>query len=107
MATALLQSTSGTTATAKDGNNLFQLACNNSWNGKSIQLNEECFRHYSSASESFLDFYQFLSSGPYPPDNHTINKHDILGWANLIGMSAISNETIFQNCLIKPFSFTA
>ena len=64
LAQGILESRSGQSALAVDGNNHFGIKCHNSWKGKTMLADDdrknECFRVYDSAEESFRDHSDFL-----------------------------------------------
>jgi hypothetical protein len=64
LAQGIIESRSGLSALAVDGNNHFGIKCHNSWNGRTMRADDErkneCFRVYDSAEESFRDHSDFL-----------------------------------------------
>ena len=64
LAQGIIESRSGQSALAVDGNNHFGIKCHNSWKGKMMLADDdrrnECFRVYDSAEESFRDHSDFL-----------------------------------------------
>ena len=64
LAQGIIESRSGQSALAVDGNNHFGIKCHNSWNGRTMLADDdrkdECFRVYDSAEESFRDHSDFL-----------------------------------------------
>ena len=64
LAQGIIESRSGQSALAADGNNHFGIKCHNSWNGRTMLADDdrkdECFRVYDSAEESFRDHSDFL-----------------------------------------------
>ena len=64
LALGIIESRSGQSALAADGNNHFGIKCHNSWNGRTMLADDdrkvECFRVYDSAEESFRDHSDFL-----------------------------------------------
>ena len=65
LAQAILESGSGKSRLAVEGNNHFGIKCHNNWNGKTILEDDddkgECFRKYDSASDSYRDHSLFLT----------------------------------------------
>ncbi|MGC9332351.1 MAG: glucosaminidase domain-containing protein [Bacteroidales bacterium] len=61
---AILESGSGNSKLAVKGNNHFGIKCHSDWNGAKIyeddDANQECFRKYKSAYQSFKDHSDFL-----------------------------------------------
>ena len=64
LAQGIIESRSGQSALAAEGNNHFGIKCHNSWKGKTMLADDdrrnECFRVYESAEESFRDHSDFL-----------------------------------------------
>ena len=64
LAQGIIESRSGQSALAADGNNHFGIKCHNSWNGRTMLADDdrkdECFRVYDSAEASFRDHSDFL-----------------------------------------------
>ena len=64
LAQGIIESRSGQSALAVDGNNHFGIKCHNSWQGRTMLADDdrknECFRAYDSAEESFRDHSDFL-----------------------------------------------
>ena len=64
LAQGIIESRSGQSALAADGNNHFGIKCHNSWRGRTMLADDdrkdECFRVYDSAEESFRDHSDFL-----------------------------------------------
>jgi flagellum-specific peptidoglycan hydrolase FlgJ len=79
LATALIQSHVGQRPIASDGNNFFALRCTKSWDKKTLQEQERCYRAYPSAWESFRDHSIFLK------EHIHLKKGDYEDWINAIG----------------------
>ena len=64
MAQGMLESGSGTSRLAVEGNNHFGIKCHRGWSGRSMYASDdrpnECFRVYDSPEESFRDHSDFL-----------------------------------------------
>ena len=64
LAQGIIESRSGQSSLAVDGNNHFGIKCHNSWKGRTMldddDRRNECFRVYDSAEESFRDHSDFL-----------------------------------------------
>ena len=64
MAQGILESGSGTSRLAVEGNNHFGIKCHRSWQGRTMRADDdrpnECFRVYDSPEESFRDHSDFL-----------------------------------------------
>ena len=66
LAQGILESGSGNSKLAREGNNHFGIKCHNEWKGKKMYKDDdaknECFRVYKSAEQSFRDHSEFLST---------------------------------------------
>ena len=64
LAQGIIESRSGQSALAADGNNHVGIKCHNRWKGRPLLVDDdrkdECFRVYDSAEESFRDHSDFL-----------------------------------------------
>lgn len=64
LAQGLLESGSGRSRLATEGNNHFGIKCHSKWKGKTIRADDdeknECFRAYGAAEDSFRDHSDFL-----------------------------------------------
>ena len=64
LAQGIIESGSGLSTLAVNGNNHFGIKCHNSWNGRTMRADDdeknECFRAYDTAEESFRDHSDFL-----------------------------------------------
>ena len=64
LAQGIIESASGLSVLAVNGNNHFGIKCHNSWNGRTMRADDdeknECFRAYDTAEESFRDHSDFL-----------------------------------------------
>ena len=62
LAQGILESAAGTSRLAVQANNHFGIKCHNDWSGEKIyhddDKNNECFRKYERAEESFIDHSQ-------------------------------------------------
>lgn len=65
LAQGILESRSGLSRLATQGNNHFGIKCHNTWTGRTIyeddDRRQECFRKYHSAKASFIDHSNFLT----------------------------------------------
>ena len=64
LAQGIIESASGRSRLATEGNNHFGIKCHNTWKGKTMLADDdrrnECFRVYGTAEESFRDHSDFL-----------------------------------------------
>ncbi len=84
MAQAILESGSGNSVLAREGNNHFGIKCHD-WEGKTIYLDDdkkgECFRVYDSADESYVDHSEFLTTKSRYSKLFALELTDYKSWA--------------------------
>jgi uncharacterized FlgJ-related protein len=84
LAQAILESSSGNSKLAREGNNHFGIKCHN-WTGKSMNLDDdkpnECFRVYGRAEESYEDHSQFLVKNKRYAELFQFQINDYASWA--------------------------
>jgi len=85
LAQGLLESGSGNSRLAKNGNNHFGIKCKKDWTGCTILEDDdalqECFRCYSTAEESFRDHSRFLKENKRYATLFTYSITDYKSWA--------------------------
>lgn len=85
LAQGILESSSGNSRLAKEGNNHFGIKCKKSWTGKTIFEDDdelhECFRAYDSALNSYRDHSQFLKKNRRYSSLFSLNIYNYKGWA--------------------------
>lgn len=85
LAQGLLESGSGNSRLAKNGNNHFGIKCKKDWTGCTILEDDdalqECFRCYSTAEESFKDHSRFLKENKRYATLFTYAITDYKSWA--------------------------
>lgn len=84
LAQGLLESSAGRSRLAVKGNNHFGIKCHNEWEGDTLLRSDdapnECFRSYSSVSESYADHSRFLQRKRYAP-LYDLEVTDYASWA--------------------------
>lgn len=94
LAQGLLESGAGQSTLVKNGNNHFGIKCH-SWTGATINADddaeEECFRAYKNAFESYEDHSKFLKNNTRYSSLFNLNPTDYHGWAN--GLKACGYAT--------------
>lgn len=94
LAQALLESAAGASTLATEGNNHFGIKCGTGWKGDTMlrddDAEDECFRVYASAAESFADHSRFLQRPRYA-SLFSLDGADYAGWAR--GLSACGYAT--------------
>ena len=83
LAQGILESGAGTGKLAMQANNHFGIKCHKEWNGPSVKhdddAEQECFRKYQFAEESFRDHSYFLTSRPRYSNLFKLPKNDYKG----------------------------
>lgn len=104
LAQGILESRSGLSRLATDGNNHFGIKCHNDWDGGKIyeddETKNECFRKYKSAKESFEDHSQFLLKKRYEP-LFKLKTDDYKGWAKGLRECGYATNKKYADLLIK------
>ena len=84
LAQGVLESGAGRSELAVKGNNHFGIKCHG-WSGRGVyhddDRNNECFRAYNSAAESYEDHSKFLSSSSRYSSLFKLKQTDYKGWA--------------------------
>ncbi|MCB9282456.1 MAG: glucosaminidase domain-containing protein [Lewinellaceae bacterium] len=100
LSNALLQSTSGKADWAETGNNHFGILCTDGWTGESGTYNGRCYRHYTSAWESFRDHSLFLSKDWR--DSLPFGKNaNYKTWASALAKGPYGHENGMESQLIR------
>jgi LysM repeat protein len=104
LAQGLLESGNGNSRLAVDGNNHFGIKCHSDWTGAKIheddETNNECFRKYKSASESFEDHSLFLQKKRYQP-LFQLDIDDYKGWAKGLKECGYATNPKYAQLLIN------
>lgn len=94
LAQGIIESGSGNSALAKYANNHFGIKCTSDWRGKAYykddDQNNDCFRVYKDAKESFKDHSTFLKRKRYS-FLFELDKNDYKNWA--LGLKAANYAT--------------
>jgi len=105
LAQACLESGNGNSELSRKSNNHFGIKCKSSWNGKRAyhhdDMRNECFRHYESVEESFIDHSDFLSSNPRYGDLFQLDITDYKGWARGLKKAGYATASNYAESLIK------
>lgn len=104
LAQGILESNSGRSTLAAKGNNHFGIKCHNGWTGKTMTQDDdrkgECFRVYSSATESFQDHSLFLVNGSRYADLFKLSPTDYKGWARGLKKAGYATSSTYADNLI-------
>lgn len=105
MAQACLESGDGNSPLAVEANNHFGIKCNNSWSGPSMRQDDEqqneCFRKYSTAIESFRDHSKFLTGGMRYQFLFDYDIKDYKKWAYGLKKAGYATDPQYPERLIK------
>lgn len=105
LAQACLESGNGNSELSRKSNNHFGIKCKSNWTGKRVyhddDLRNECFRHYNSVEESFIDHSNFLVNNPRYGELFTLNITDYKGWARGLKKAGYATAPHYAESLIK------
>ncbi len=104
LAQGLFESGAGQSRLAVQGNNHFGIKCNG-WDGRKIyeddDANNECFRSYSSAFQSYEDHSRFLASGKRYASLFDLEITDYKGWAKGLKAAGYATNPQYASKLIE------
>jgi LysM repeat protein len=104
LAQGILESGSGNSKLAREANNHFGIKCTSDWTGGKIfeddDKEDECFRVYKSAEESFRDHSLFLKRKRYAA-LFELNKNDYRGWASGLKAAGYATNPKYADLLIS------
>jgi LysM repeat protein len=101
----ILESSSGNSRLAKEGNNHFGIKCKSDWKGKTIFADDdapnECFRAYNSVLESYQDHSNFLKSNWRYQELFKLSGTDYKGWAEGLRKAGYATNPKYHDILIN------
>jgi LysM repeat protein len=104
LAQGILESASGNSRLAVQSNNHFGIKCHD-WEGKTAYHDDdaagECFRHYASAEESFLDHTDFLMSRNRYAFLFDYKSTDYHSWAKGLRKAGYATDPNYPQRLIE------
>lgn len=104
LAQGILESAAGTSRLAVQANNHFGIKCHNDWSGEKIyhddDKNNECFRKYEHAEESFIDHSQFLKDRARYSFLFELDKTDYKAWAKGLKEAGYATDPNYPTRLI-------
>jgi LysM repeat protein len=104
LAQGLLESGSGNSRLAKEGNNHFGIKCKKDWTGCTILEDDdalqECFRCYSNPRESYYDHSKFLRENRRYAPLFTLTINDYKAWANGLLTAGYATNPKYSELLI-------
>ncbi|MDD2633640.1 MAG: glucosaminidase domain-containing protein [Bacteroidales bacterium] len=105
LAQGIIESGSGNSRLAREGNNHFGIKCHVGWEGKSMLLDDdaanECFRVYANAEESYKDHSFFLSQRSRYAFLFELPITDYKGWAHGLKKAGYATNPKYAGMLIK------
>lgn len=103
LAQGILESGSGTSKLATEGNNHFGIKCHG-WTGKAMYFDDdekgECFRVYESAKESYEDHSKFLTDNKRYNSLFELEITDYSGWAKGLKSAGYATNPKYADQLI-------
>jgi uncharacterized FlgJ-related protein len=103
LAQAILESGSGNSDLARNGNNHFGIKCHD-WDGKTMYMDDdqkgECFRVYSNAEESYVDHSKFLKEKKRYSELFNLKSNDYEGWAKGLKEAGYATNPKYPHLLI-------
>lgn len=104
LAQGILESDCGNSDLAVEANNHFGIKCHSDWTGKTMHKdddrNNECFRSYDNAYQSFKDHSDFLTSKSRYSQLFELDKTDYKGWAKGLKKCGYATERTYAERLI-------
>jgi Muramidase (flagellum-specific) len=105
LAQGIIESASGRSKLAVDGNNHFGIKCHNTWKGRTMRADDdrrnECFRVYGSAEESFRDHSDFLRYQDRYKFLFDLRTTDYKGWASGLKQAGYATDPSYASKLIQ------
>jgi len=105
LAQGLLESGSGLSKLATQGNNHFGIKCHKDWTGKRMYMDDdrkgECFRVYKKAEDSFRDHSDFLRYRDRYKFLFDLRPTDYKGWAYGLKKAGYATDPKYPAKLIK------
>jgi LysM repeat protein len=105
LAQGLLESGSGNSRLAKQGNNHFGIKCKKDWTGCTILEDDdalqECFRCYKTAEESYKDHSRFLKENKRYAALFQLSITDYKGWAAGLLSAGYATNQKYSELLIR------
>lgn len=104
LAQAILESSYGNSVLAREANNHFGIKCHD-WKGPTIYKDDDhqndCFRKYENAAESFNDHSNFLTTRSRYSDLFTLELTDYKGWAEGLKKAGYATNPKYADLLIN------
>jgi flagellum-specific peptidoglycan hydrolase FlgJ len=105
LAQGILESGAGRGHLASTANNHFGIKCHTGWTGPSVRhdddSDQECFRKYSDAAESYKDHAIFLTGRSRYAALFKLEKDDYEGWARGLRAAGYATDPKYPEKLIS------
>lgn len=105
IAQGILESGSGTGTLCVNANNHFGIKCHTGWEGPSVKhdddSDQECFRKYNHASESYRDHALFLTGRSRYNSLFSLKKDDYKAWAKGLKNAGYATDPKYPDKLIS------
>ena len=105
LAQGILESASGNSYLAKEGNNHFGIKCHNNWTGPGIyaddDLKNECFRKYPSPEDSYKDHSDFLRNNSRYHFLFELDITDYREWAKGLKKAGYATSPTYAEAVIN------
>ena len=105
LAQGIIESGSGLSTLAVNGNNHFGIKCHNSWKGGTMKMDDdrknECFRTYDTPEESFRDHSDFLRYRDRYKFLFDLDRRDYKGWAFGLKQAGYATDPSYASKLIR------
>jgi len=104
LAQGILESSSGNSRLAREGNNHFGIKCHKDWQGPTIHMDDdtknECFRKYESPEASFRDHTLFLTTRDRYAFLFTLDPYNYKAWARGLKQAGYATNPKYADILI-------
>ncbi len=104
LAQGILESSSGNSRLAREGNNHFGIKCHDDWHGPHLYMDDdaknECFRKYESPEASFRDHTLFLSTRERYAFLFKLDPGDYKAWARGLKKAGYATNPRYADILI-------
>ena len=105
LAQGIIESGSGLSNLAINGNNHFGIKCHNNWKGGTMFMDDdakgECFRTYDNPEQSFRDHSDFLRYRDRYKFLFDLDRRDYKGWAFGLKQAGYATDPSYANKLIR------
>lgn len=105
LAQGILESENGNSELVKKSNNHFGIKCKSTWEGDSVNHDDdaagECFRAYGNAADSYRDHSDFLRGNKRYAFLFDLDAEDYQGWAKGLKKAGYATNPRYPDLLIK------